>query len=161
MRGCCRYAYATTDDIAKAGKMGEFSVHILNWSDGEPLLRAVREAVFMREQGVSAALEWDGLDAGCRHALALSAEGEAIGCGRITPDAHIGRMAVLKEWRGRKVGTALLQALLDEARSRCYAEIELDAQVQAVPFYRRFGFMEEGEIFMDAEMPHRKMRLRL
>lgn len=148
-------------DSSEGEKMGEFTVHIVSWHDAEPLLRTLREAVFMREQGVSAELEWDGLDEGCRHALALSAKGDAIGCGRITPDAHIGRMAVLPEWRGRKVGTALLEALLDEARSRSYAEVELDAQVQALPFYRRFGFEEQGEVFMDADMPHRKMRLRL
>jgi len=91
----------------------------------------------------------------------LSAQGGAIGCGRLSQDAHIGRMAVLREWRGRKVGTALLEALLDGARSRSYAEVELSAQVQALPFYRRFGFVEEGEVFMDADMPHRKMRLLL
>jgi predicted GNAT family N-acyltransferase len=141
--------------------MSEFTVHIVSWHDGEPLLRAVREEVFMREQGVSAELEWDGLDESCHHALALSAKGEAIGCGRITQDAHIGRMAVLKGWRGRKVGTQLLEALLDDARNQSYAEIELSAQVQALPFYRRFGFVEEGEVFMDADMPHRMMRLRL
>jgi len=141
--------------------MGEFTVHIVSWHDVEPLLRAVREAVFMREQGVSAELEWDGLDEGCRHALALNIKGEAIGCGRITQDGHIGRMAVLREWRGRKVGTALLEALLDEARRQGFAEVDLGAQVQALAFYRRFGFVEEGEVFMDADMPHRKMRLRL
>ena len=141
--------------------MGKFTVHIVSLHDAEPLLRAVREAVFMREQGVSAELEWDGLDEGCRHALALSAEGSAIGCGRITPDAHIGRMAVLPEWRGKKVGAALLQALLDEARRLGYTEVELGAQIHAVPFYSRFGFVEEGEVFTDANMPHCKMRLRL
>ena len=141
--------------------MNEFTVHILSWHDSEPLLRAVREEVFMREQGVSAELEWDGLDESCLHVLAVNAQGEAIGCGRITQDAHIGRMAVLREWRGRKIGTALLEALLDEARSQCYTEVELSAQVQALPFYHRFGFVEEGEVFMDADMPHCKMRLRL
>jgi predicted GNAT family N-acyltransferase len=141
--------------------MSEFTVHIVSWHDGEPLLRAVREEVFMREQGVSAELEWDGLDESCHHALALSTQGEAIGCGRITQDAHIGRMAVLQGWRGRKVGAQLLEALLDDARSQSYVEVELGAQVQALPFYRRFGFVEEGEVFMDADMPHRMMRLRL
>ena len=141
--------------------MNEFTVHIVNWHDAEPLLRAVRETVFMREQGVSAELEWDGLDEGCRHVLAINPQGDAIGCGRITPGAHIGRMAVLPEWRGRKVGSAILEALLGEARRLGFAEVELIAQVQALPFYRRFGFEEEGEEFMDADMPHRKMRLHL
>lgn len=141
--------------------MGEFRVRIVDWHEREPLLRMLREAVFMREQGVTAELEWDGLDESSRHALAVNASGEAVGCGRLTPDAHIGRMAVLPEWRGRKAGSAILQALLDEARKRACAEVELNAQVQALPFYRRFGFVEEGEVFMDADMPHLKMRLRL
>ena len=141
--------------------MGEFSVSMVSWGDGAPLLRAVREAVFMREQNVPAELEWDGLDEPSRHVLALDGQGNAIGCGRITPDAHIGRMAVLAEWRGRKVGSAMLEALLEYARAQQHAQVQLNAQVQALPFYRRFGFMEEGGQFMDAGMPHRKMRLRM
>ncbi|MDX8400878.1 MAG: GNAT family N-acetyltransferase [Gallionellaceae bacterium] len=141
--------------------MKQFTVQIVNWQDSEALLRTVREQVFMHEQGVSAALEWDGLDDNCLHALALNPQGEAIGCARMTTDAHIGRMAVLKKWRGKKVGTALLQTLLDEASKQGYTEIDLDAQLQAVAFYRRFGLMEEGDMFMDADIPHKKMSLRL
>jgi predicted GNAT family N-acyltransferase len=139
----------------------EFTIHPVTWHDGEPLLRQVREAVFMREQGVSAELEWDGLDENSHHVLALSNAGQAIGCGRILPNAHIGRIAVLKEWRCRKVGTAILEGLLAYAKSRHYPEVDLDAQVQALPFYRRFGFVEEGEVFMDAGIPHRKIRMKL
>lgn len=139
----------------------EFTIHPVTWHDAEPLLRTVREAVFMGEQGVSAELEWDGLDEVSHHVLALSNAGRAIGCGRILPSAHVGRIAVVKEWRGKKVGTALLEGLLAYASSRHYPEVELDAQVQALPFYRRFGFVEEGEIFMDANIPHRKIRLKL
>lgn len=143
-----------------------FTVSLVSWHDGEPLLRAIRETVFMREQNVPAELEWDGLDEVCRHALAVSAQGSAIGCGRIVPPqgqepARIGRLAVLKEWRGRMVGTALLEALLDYARSKQYSEVIVHAQVQAEPFYRRFGFEEEGEHFMDAGIPHVAMRLSL
>lgn len=121
----------------------------------------VREAVFMVEQGVSAEMEWDGLDEVCHHALALSATGDAIGCGRISPEGHIGRMAVLSAWRGKRVGSLLLESLLGYARSQHYAQVDLGAQIQAVPFYWRFNFIEVGEIFMDANMPHIKMLLRL
>jgi predicted GNAT family N-acyltransferase len=141
--------------------MSEFSVHIISWHDGEPLLHAVREAVFMREQNVPQELEWDGLDESCRHVLALDAQGNAIGCGRITPDGHVGRMAVLPQWRGRKVGSAMLEVLLDYARSQNHLQLELNAQVQALPFYRRFGFVEEGEEFIEAGMPHRRMHMQL
>jgi predicted GNAT family N-acyltransferase len=144
-----------------------FTVSLVSWHDGEPLLRAIREAVFLREQHVPAKLEWDGLDEGCRHALALSMKGDAIGCGRIIPPgdkqspAHIGRLAVLPDWRGKRVGTALLEALLNYARSMKYPEVIVHAQVQAKSFYRRFGFEAEGEEFMDAGIPHILMRLSL
>ena len=138
-----------------------FTVSLISWHDGEPLLRAVRETVFMREQGVPEELEWDGLDEGCRHALALSLQGEAVGCGRLLPDGHIGRIAVLPEWRKQKVGTAIMEALLDEARARELQHVEVDAQTQAVPFYHGFGFIEQGEVFMDAGLPHIKMYLDL
>ncbi len=138
-----------------------FTVSLVSWHDGEPLLRAIREAVFIREQNVPEALEWDGLDDGCRHALALSLGGEAIGCGRILPNGHIGRIAVLPQWRNQKVGTAIMEALLGEARSRGYKQVDVDAQTSAIPFYRNFGFVEYGEEFMDAGMPHKKMKLAL
>lgn len=144
-----------------------FTVSLVCWHDGEPLLRAIRETVFMREQCVPAELEWDELDAGCRHALALSMKGDAIGCGRIiqpkdkNSPAHIGRVAVLPEWRGKRVGTALLEALLDYARAMKYPEVIVHAQTQAKDFYRPFGFEEEGAEFMDAGIPHVLMRLSL
>lgn len=144
-----------------------FTVSLVSWHDGEPLLRAIRESVFMREQHVPAELEWDGLDDSCRHALALSMKGDAIGCGRIIPPpnkttpAHIGRLAVVPEWRGKRVGTAVLEALLDYARAMKYPQVIVHAQTQAMAFYRRFGFEPEGDEFMDAGIPHVLMRLAL
>jgi len=138
-----------------------FTVSLVNWHDGEPLLRAVREAVFVREQSVPQELEWDGMDDGSRHALALSLNGEAIGCGRIMPNGHIGRIAVLAQWRNMRVGTAIMEALLDEAHARGYKQVDVHAQTQAIPFYHIFGFAEYGKEFMDAGMPHRKMKLKL
>lgn len=138
-----------------------FTVHLISWHDGEPLLRAIREKVFMQEQGVPAELEWDGLDDVCHHALALSANGDAIGCGRITPDGHIGRMAVLPEWRRKRIGSAVLELLVDYARSLHLEHVELNAQVQAIALYKNFGFEAEGDEFMDANIPHRRMALHL
>lgn len=138
-----------------------FTVSLLCWHDGEPLLRSVREAVFIREQGVPAELEWDEFDLGCRHALALSLRGEAVGCGRMLPNGHIGRIAVIQRWRKQKVGTTIMEALLDYARAHDYKQVDVDAQTQALPFYRGFGFVEQGEEFIDAGLPHIKMTLQL
>ncbi|PIV15632.1 MAG: GNAT family N-acetyltransferase [Gallionellales bacterium CG03_land_8_20_14_0_80_55_15] len=136
-----------------------FTVSLVCWHDGEPLLRQVREAVFVREQGILPELEWDGLDEHCRHALVLTPEGVAIGCGRMRADGHIGRIAVLPKWRKRQVGTAIMEALLDYAQAHDFPQVEVDAQLHAVKFYQRFEFVEEGRVFMDAGLPHLKMRL--
>ena len=138
-----------------------FSISLVCWHDGQPLLKSVREAVFIREQGISPELEWDGLDDDCRHALVLSLQGEAIGCGRLLADGHIGRIAVLPKWRKQKIGTVIVEALLDYARVHDYPQAFVDAQVYAVPFYHGFEFVEEGGVFMDAGLPHIKMRLLL
>lgn len=138
-----------------------FTVSLVCWHDGEPLLRAIREAVFIREQGVPEDLEWDGKDEESRHALAVSANGDAIGCGRLMPNGHLGRMAVLPPWRDQKVGTAIIEALLAEASSRGYKQVDVDAQTYAIQFYQKFGFVEHGQQFMDAGIPHKKMKLTL
>ena len=138
-----------------------FTVSLVSWHDGEPLLRAIRDAVFIHEQNVPTDLEWDGKDEECRHALALSLNGDAIGCARMLPNGHIGRVAVLPQWRNQKVGTAIMEALLNEARSRGYKQVDVYAQTNAIPFYHNFDFVEYGKEFVDAGLPHRKMKLKL
>ncbi len=138
-----------------------FTVSLVRWHDGEPLLKSVREVVFIREQGVPEELEWDELDEGCRHALALSHQGDAIGSGRMLANGHIGRIAVLPHWRKQKVGTAIMEAFLEYAVAHEYKQVDVDAQTHAMRFYRSFDFVEEGEEFLDAGLPHIKMRLKL
>ena len=138
-----------------------FTVSLVSWHDGHLLLKSIREHVFVMEQGVPAELEWDGLDEDARHALAISHQGDAIGCGRILPNGHIGRIAVLPQWRKQKVGTAIMQALLNYAHIRGYENVDVDAQTYTTPFYRKFEFVERGEVFVDAGLPHIKMALSL
>ncbi|MFA6313445.1 MAG: GNAT family N-acetyltransferase [Sterolibacterium sp.] len=99
-------------------------------------------------------MEWDEFDPDSRHALTLDADGKAIGTGRLLPDGHIGRMAVLPEWRGKGVGAALLRHLMDSARGRGLCRLALNAQVHAARFYARYGFTPEGAGFIEAGIPH-------
>ncbi len=124
-------------------------------------LRSVRETVFVLEQNVPIEEEWDELDPLCRHVLARDGEGRAIGTARMTRDGKIGRIAVLKDWRGKGVGAALLTTLLDRARSEALPEVRLNAQVAALAFYHRFGFESVGPRFMEAGIEHQAMRLHL
>ncbi len=134
----------------------QLRVRAADWDVDRAALRAVREQVFVREQGVPIELEWDEFDPLCQHVVAEAA-GQAIGAGRLLPDGHIGRMAVLEPWRGQGVGSALLKSLLQVARDRGIRRVRLNAQSRAVAFYARHGFVAEGEEFIEAGIPHRSM----
>src|SRR5215217_6498778 len=93
-----------------------FSVRPVNWNASREALRSVRITVFVKEQQVPEDLEWDDADEHAYHVLATAVDGKPIGTGRLKLDCHIGRMAVLKSWRGRGVGSAILSLLIDFAR---------------------------------------------
>ena len=135
-----------------------FTVRAVDYEAGLPALRHVRETVFVQEQGVPLALEWDELDPLCHHVVAMDADGNPVGTGRLTPNHTIGRMAVLSDWRGRGVGDALLSALVDQARQRGWRELSLHAQVTALGFYARHGFLPVDERFVEAGIEHQSMR---
>jgi predicted GNAT family N-acyltransferase len=132
------------------------SLRAADWKIDRAALRTVREQVFVREQGVPAELEWDEFDPLCQHVVAEAA-GEAIGTGRLLPDGHIGRMAVVGRWRGQGVGSALLEVLMQWARDRGMRQVRLNAQSRAMTFYQRHGFVAEGEEFIEAGIAHRSM----
>jgi len=138
-----------------------FTIRIMIWEEALPLARPVRERVFIEEQSVPREEEWDEWDEASDHALAFDSGGNPIGTARLLPDGRIGRMAVLKEWRGKRVGAALLAAMLERARERSMPRALLHAQIQAAGFYRRFGFSERGEEFLEAGIPHVEMTLEL
>lgn len=124
-------------------------------------LRAVREPVFVIEQNVPIEEEWDALDPLCYHFIARDTDNKPIGTGRLTPEHKLGRMAVLKEWRGKEVGAALVQTMLDKARELGWDEVSLNSQVSAIGFYEKFGFVCYDEEFEEAGIKHRKMKLTL
>ena len=138
-----------------------FTISILAWDKALPLARPVREEVFVAEQKVPLELEWDEWDERSDHAVARDASGRAIGTARLLPDGRIGRMAVLREWRRRGVGAALMEALLQKAREQSLSRVTLHAQTHAAGFYRRLGFSERGEEFWEAGIPHVEMTLEL
>jgi predicted GNAT family N-acyltransferase len=138
----------------------EVTVTIQPWGAARAEASRIRAAVFVVEQNVPATLELDEWDEQSEHALA-TASGAAVGTGRLLPDGHIGRMAVLREWRRAGVGAAILRALMSRAQARGMARVVLNAQTHAAPFYARFGFVARGDEFMEAGIPHVEMSLEL
>jgi predicted GNAT family N-acyltransferase len=138
--------------------MPDFGIKPTDWTHEQVRLSRVRRAVFIDEQGVPEAMEWDADDAGAVHFIALDEAGQPIGCARLLPDGHIGRMAVLPAWRGRGVGSALLAAALSAAQARGHAMLRLSAQTHAAGFYARAGFVAVGEEYEEAGIPHVAMQ---
>ena len=132
-------------------------IELLDWKNARTEASRIRTTVFVEEQGVPAAIEMDDQDAACVHALAY-VDGRVVGTGRLLPDGHIGRMAVLKESRACGVGGAILACLVEEARRRGMKEVVLSAQTHALGFYRKHGFREQGGIFEEAGIAHQEMR---
>lgn len=137
-----------------------FHLRRADWVRDGDALRQVRTRVFVEEQAVPSELEWDDDDARAIHLLAEDDASSPIGTARFMETGQIGRMAVLPEWRGRKVGSALLREALSIARASDYPAPFLNAQISALRFYQRMGFEPVGEQFDEAGIPHRRMMLR-
>ena len=133
--------------------MNNIQVRIADWQKDNADLRRIREAVFIAEQAVPPEQEWDADDVEAVHLLALE-DGYAIGTARLLADGQIGRVAVLRDWRGMNVGDALMQAVIAEAERRGLREQKLTAQVHATRFYERLGFEVVSEEFLEAGIPH-------
>ncbi len=136
-------------------------IELTDWSSARAEAVPVRFRVFVEEQQVPAELELDAHDATSVHALGRDDAGAVVATGRLLPDGHIGRMAVLAAWRGRGVGGEILEALVAEAARRGFPEAVLSAQVRAIAFYANHNFLAEGPTYMEAGIPHRLMRRRL
>lgn len=137
-----------------------YEVTPVPWPSHAAAINAVRRRVFIEEQGVPEALEWEARDDRCDWFTA-SVGDRVVGIARLTPEGQIGRMAVLPAWRGRGLGSALVQRVVEHARAKGLRTVWLHAQVHALPFYARLGFRAEGEVFMEAGIPHRRMALLL
>ncbi len=139
----------------------DFTVEPASWSVDMADLRSVRTEVFVVEQNVPEDEEWDEHDAHSKHVIARDPDGRPIGTGRLTAMHTIGRMAIVRDWRGKGVGAAILRVLLEQARASHIPRIELHAQTHALAFYSRAGFVAFGDEYDECGIAHRSMALDL
>jgi predicted GNAT family N-acyltransferase len=133
--------------------MNSVEVRVADWHKDNRDIRRIREAVFIAEQAIPAELEWDEDDLSAVHFLAV--EGDyAVGTARLLADGEIGRVSVLKDWRGLRVGDKLLQAVIAHANALGLHEQKLSAQVHATAFYEHHGFRIVSGEFLEAGLPH-------
>lgn len=137
---------------------------LLPWERVSEHAYLIRKQVFIAEQGVPEELELDELDLSALHALAYQ-DGQCVGTGRLVDlgngQAQIGRMAVLPNFRGQGIGREILERLLLAAIAEGVSSLILHAQLTAMPFYEKLGFVGQGSVYEEAGIPHRNMMLLL
>ena len=135
-------------------------IRMADWENDKKSLVQIRRHVFIEEQHVPENMEWDEYDDLSTHFLA-TLDNKVIATARLKTDGQIGRMAVLAEYRNKGIGSKLLQFILLTARQKKLKNIYLHAQVSAISFYEKQGFTACGEIFYEANIPHREMSLKI
>lgn len=137
-------------------------IHKYSWQLAPEAIQKIRYKVFVEEQDVPPELEWDATDSVADHFLAVLPDNTPVGVARLFCTegniGHIGRMAILPNFRGQGIGEALLQHLVAESAGH-YKQLELSAQQHAIPFYQRAGFQVCSELYDEAGIPHVDMRL--
>jgi predicted GNAT family N-acyltransferase len=116
-------------------------------------IKYIRRSVFTNEQHIDPELDFDGQDHEAVHVLIADNE-DYVGTGRMLNDGHLGRLAVLKEYRGQGFGAEIVRALIKEAKNRNFKRVYLGAQRHAVGFYKKLGFSEYGEPFFEVNIEH-------
>jgi predicted GNAT family N-acyltransferase len=154
--------------------MPSISVQAAHFPTDQAVIYAIRTQVFQIEQGVNAALEFDGKDEQARHWLAYL-DDRPVGTVRIrslelassdpiafhNSAVKLERLAVLPESRNQGVGRKIMTVLLEDLRPEKISTITLHAQQSARAFYEKFGFVAEGKLFQEAEIAHIKMHKRV
>lgn len=135
----------------------QFKIRKADFATDWKSLKAVRYEVFVVGQNVPADLEWAGDDDQHWHVLATDESEQPIGTGRVSFEGKIGRMAVVEPWRGRGVGGAILNEIISIAKAADLNSVYLASQLTAIPFYERFNFIAQGDVFVEANISHRKM----
>jgi len=138
----------------------EYTLKLTRWDKEQTSLSEIRRRVFIEEQQVPEELEWDDDDKTCIHVL-VTDNNIPIATGRIKMDGHIGRMAVLKDYRNKGIGSAVLKALINFSKTLKMKSVYLHAQTNAIPFYEKHDFKTSSKEFMDAGIPHKTMQVDL
>jgi predicted GNAT family N-acyltransferase len=131
-------------------------ISIVEWDSAEMSLRMIRQKVFVEEQQVPERLEWDGLDKQAIHILGKEGN-HPVACARLIENSILGRVAVLKDYRGHGWGDRLIRAAEQYLLDRNKTRLSLSAQANSYPFYFKNGYRYDEEMIWDASIPHLKM----
>jgi len=132
-----------------------------SWTELQTQLVEIRTQVFIEEQHVPIEIEWDDEDQDAIHLLVIDHQQRPIACARILKKGRVGRMAVLKGYRGAGLGHALLNKAIEICRRLHMPKISISSQTHAIKFYETAGFVVTSEAYIDANIWHKDMTLML
>ena len=138
--------------------MSPFTIRTGSWDELQNDAKLIREQVFIQEQQIAVADEWDAEDAVSVHFVVYDQD-QPIATARLLKNNSVGRVAVLKSHRGLGIGKLLMQQITQQAKHQQREFLKLSSQVHAIQFYAGLGFKVEGEQYLDCGIPHIEMRL--
>lgn len=136
----------------------DITVKNADWAYDKGNIKAIRQQVFINEQHVPEDMEWDQHDDSALHCLVFS-DDQAVATARLQKDGQLGRMAVLKTFRGKGIGRLVINHMLELHHAQLSTDIFIHAQKHATGFYNQFGFVRQGSEFIEAGIAHYKMVL--
>ena len=140
--------------------MSEFTVVVGDWHSLQQHAQHIRELVFVLEQDIAPEDEWDDQDPISTHFVVYDAD-QPIATARLLSNDHVGRVAVLKEYRSKGIGKLVMQDIIALAKQQQRKELILSSQVHATQFYSGLGFAVQGESYLDCGIPHVDMVMKL
>lgn len=140
--------------------MSSYNIVSGTWQDLKQHAEVIRRAVFIDEQNIAEADEWDDQDAISLHFIVYE-QNRAIATARLLQNNSIGRVAVLNSHRGLGIGKLLMLEIIQIAKNQGRKQVQLSAQDHAVKFYNSLGFQQKGEFYLDCGIPHIDMDLSL
>lgn len=135
-------------------------IKFITFQDNEfKKVKFIRTSVFTEEQGADAQSEFDSFDSTADFALLYENENAVAAARVVVTDkgCKIGRIAVLKEYRGKGYGAVIVRAVTEKAFEKGSDIVYVDAQNYAVPFYEKIGFQVIGKEIIDRGLPHMPM----
>ena len=141
-------------------QMLDFQIQSGNWHELQHDAQLIRRSVFVQEQNISENDEWDDQDAISLHFVVYD-QNQAIATARLLENHSIGRVAVLKQYRGKSIGQLWMQHIIQVASEQKREYLKLSAQFYVIGFYENLGFEVKGEEYLDCGIPHIDMWLSL
>ena len=123
--------------------MTQFMIRTGSWAELQNDAKLIREQVFIQEQQIAVEDEWDAEDVIALHFVVLD-QHQPIATARLLKNNSVGRVAVLKEYRGKGIGRLLMLEIIQQAKHQQREFLKLSAQVHAIAFYEKMGFVHTG-----------------